>query len=121
MTHPLQSLIAAPLANATKINTPGGKRPAPRVSKQDFADDIGPKVSAKELRERKAKAASEKLSKLFDYYAGTDLTAEKVAEHMGLYRQEQTGLDETTGKPILTRVLDVKRAADQLAWRRMPA
>jgi hypothetical protein len=118
MTHPLQTLIDAPLANATKINVPAGKRSAPRSPKVEYGDEIGcPKVSAKELRERKEKAVAEKRAKLFDYYAVTGLTAEKVAEHMGLYRQEQTGVDDK-GKPILVRVLDVKLAEDQLAWRR---
>jgi hypothetical protein len=63
------------------------------------------------------KAAAEKLDKLFDYYAASNLTAEKVAERMGLYRQEQNGVDEA-GKPVFVRVLDVKRADEQLSWRR---
>lgn len=121
MTHPLQSLIDAPLADATKTNVPGGKRPASRGSKAGHGDEIGfPKVSGKELRERKAKAAEEKLNKLFDYYATTDMSAARVAEHMGLYRQQQNGTDDK-GRPTFERVLDVKQAAEQLAWRRKSA
>lgn len=121
MTHPLQSLIDAPLADATKKNVPSGKRATPRGSKSGHGDEIGfPKVSGKELRERKAKAAAEKLGKLFDYYAATDMPAERVAEHMGLYRQEQAGTD-AKGKPTFSRVLDVKRAEEQLSWRRAQA
>jgi hypothetical protein len=36
---------------------------------------------------------------------------------LGLYRQQQTGVDDK-GKPIFERVLDVARAEAQLAWRR---
>jgi hypothetical protein len=117
----LQSLIDAPLANATKINLPGGKSPAPRPKKSDATDDIGgPKLTMKQVRERKDRAAAERLSKLFDYYATTDLTAEKIAEHLGLYRNTQTGTDKD-GKPIISRVLDVERAEQQIAWRRKSA
>jgi hypothetical protein len=113
----MKAMIDAPLADAVKINLPAGKRPAPR-SRVEHGDDIGcPKVSARELQERRKRAAQEKLDKLFDYYAGTKLDASKVAEHMGLYRQEQTGTDDK-GKPVFTKVLDVERASVQLEWRR---
>jgi hypothetical protein len=116
----LKSLIDAPLANAAKLNIPGGRAPAPRARKADLGDDIGcPKLTGKQLREIKAKAQADKLNKLFDYYASTELSAETVAEHMGLYRNTQTGIED--GKPIMTRVLDVERAAEQLAWRRKAA
>lgn len=119
MKHPLQSYIDAPLADACKINLPQGRRSAPRAKKADYSDDIGcPKISGKELRERKVKAEADKLSSLFDYYyAKTDLDAERVAKHLALYRQTQTGTDDK-GKPVFTRVLDVERAEQQLAWRR---
>lgn len=121
MTHPLQSLIDAPLADAAKINLPAGRRSAPRGKKEVYGDEIGcPKVSAKELRERREGAALAKLNTLFDYYATTALTAEQVATHMGLYRREQVGEDDT-GKPKFERVLDVKLAEQQLAWRRQKA
>lgn len=116
--HPLQSLIDAPLADPIKIFSPGGKRPAPRSPKIEYADDIGvPKLTSKQVRERKDKAAAQKLDALLTYYAGTDLPAEKIAEHLGLYRQEQTGVDDK-GKPTFARVLDVKRVEREMAWRR---
>lgn len=119
--NPLQPLIDAPLANALKVNTPAGRRSTPRAKKPEYQDEIGcPKASAKELRERKAKADLAKLETLFDYYAGTNLTSEKIAEHMGLYRNEQTGVSDD-GKPIMTRVLDVGRAEAEIAWRRKAA
>lgn len=114
----MKALIDAPLADACKINLPAGKRSARRAQKIDYGDDIGcPKLSRKEIAARNAKAADNKLSSLFDYYATTDLSARRVAEHLGLYRKEQTGTDEA-GKPVFSRVLDVKRAEGELAWRR---
>jgi hypothetical protein len=114
----MQALIDAPLANAAKINIPAGRRSSPRAKKLEYDDGIGcPKVSPKELRERKDKAASAKLDALFDYYATTELSPERVAQHMGLYRNIETGIDDK-GRPAFTRVLDVELATAQLAWRR---
>ena len=113
----MRSLIEAPLADPARIYAPGGKRPAARGPKVEY-DDIGcPKISSKEMAARKKRVANDKLEALYAYYATTDLTAEKIAEHMGLYRQEQTGVGEDK-KPIFTRVLDVERVEKQLAWRR---
>lgn len=121
ITPEMQALIDAPLADATKINLPAGRRTAKRVKNPEFQDEIGcPKATAKELRERRQRAADDKLGKLFDYYASTSLTPEKVAEHMGLYRNEETGVDDK-GKPTFTRVLDVRKAKEQLEWRRRKA
>lgn len=121
MKHPLQALIDAPLANACKLNLPAGRAPAPRAKKADYGDDIGcPKVGARELRERKKKAEQQKLDALFDYYAATELSAKRVAEHMGLYRQEQVGVDDN-GKALFKRVPDIERAHAQLSWRRKAA
>jgi hypothetical protein len=119
MKHPLQSLIDAPLADAVKINLPAGRRPAPRAKKPEYGDELGcPKLTGKEIRQRKEKTAAAKLDALFDYYAGTDLTPEKVTAHLGLYRNEQTGVVD--GKPTFKQVPDVERVAAQLAWRRNP-
>jgi hypothetical protein len=121
ITPEMQALIDAPLADATKVNLPAGRRSAPRAKKAEYADEIGcPKLKTSEVRARKQKAEDEKLGKLFDYYAGTDLTAEKIAEHMGLYRNDETGVDDK-GKPTFTRVLDVRRAQEQIEWRRRKA
>lgn len=113
----MQALIDAPLADPWKIHLPEGRRPLPRGSR-DGGDSIEcPKLSGKELSDRKTKATSEKLGKLFDYYAATDLDAKRVAEHMGLYRQVQIGVDDK-GKPTFERSLNVEEAEAQLAWRR---
>jgi hypothetical protein len=118
MDERMKALIDAPLADPAKIHLPDGKRVIRRGPRYQEHDSIGaPKVSREELTRRKEKAAAEKLDKLFDYYAASNLTAEKVAERMGLYRQEQNGVDEA-GKPVFVRVLDVKRADEQLSWRR---
>jgi hypothetical protein len=116
--HPLQSLIDAPLANATKINLPEGRRPATRAPKPEYVDEIGvPKLTGKQVREHKEKGRSAKLEALYDYYAGTDLPVERITEHLGLYRNEQSGVDEN-GKPIMVRVLDTKLVGQQIEWRR---
>ena len=116
--HPLQRLIDAPLADACKINPPAGKRPNPRAKKPEYyGGPDGQALSPRQLRERKKKAEAAKLEALFDYHASTDLEPRRVAEHLGLYRQEQTGTD-INGKPTFSRVLDVERVEEQLAWRR---
>lgn len=106
----MKSLVEAPLANATKINLPQGRKPAPR------SDGGGPE-QRRFAADRRAAGVSSKRSALFDYYATTDTPADRVAEHLGLYRKEQTGSDDK-GKPIFSRVLDVKLAETQLAARR---
>lgn len=117
----LRQLIDAPLANATRINLPAGKRAPVRAVKAEETDDIGcQKLTPKQVRERKGKATSAKLETLFDYYAGTNLSDAKIAEHMGLYRNEQNGVDKV-GKPIMVRVLDVKLVEQQMAFRRKAA
>lgn len=118
--HPLQSLIDAPLANATKINLPMGRRAAPRVKAEPRQPRPGDLTPA-QVRERKAKALSDKQEKLLDYYATTSIPAERVAEHIGLYRVVQIGVDEETHKPITERVLDVQQVESALAWRRKSA
>lgn len=117
-THPLQSLIDAPLADPIKIYSPGGKRPTPRSPKPEYADDIGcPKLTSKQVRERKDRAANDRLEALLDYYAGTDLPCDKIAAHLNLYTQEQIGVDDK-GKPVFARILDVRRVEREMAWRR---
>lgn len=118
MDERMKALIAAPLADPSKIFLPEGKRRISRGPRPQYEDGIeAPKVSGKELAERRSKAAWKKLEALYDYYAGTNLTAERIAEHMGVYRQEQTGVDDK-GKPVFVRVLDVKTVEAQIAWRR---
>lgn len=124
MDPKLQALIDAPLANPLRLNIPGGKEnlpPRPRASKEQSLSPAERKargiLTAKEARERKAADDAKRLGKLFDYYAGTDIPAATVAAHMGLFKTVETG-EVVEGKPVTERVLDVERAAAQLAWRR---
>jgi hypothetical protein len=115
----LQSLIDAPLADPLKLAIHGEPRKIKRGPRVRENDDIGaPKLTRAQLDERKDKARWDKLDKLYAYYAGTDLSIERIAEHMGIYRQEQTGVDEKTGKPIFVRKLDLKDVEANIEWRR---
>lgn len=114
----MKALIDAPLADPVKIYLPEGKRRVSRGPSPQYEDGIeSPKLTGKQIAERRTKAAGKKLEALYDYYAATNLTVERIAEHMGVYRQDQTGVDDK-GKPILVRVLDVKTVEEQIAWRR---
>jgi hypothetical protein len=117
----LQALIDAPLADPAKLAIHGEARKISRGPRLREHDGIrAPKLTREQLAERKGKQLSAKLNKLLDYYATTDLPAEKITEHLGLYRQVQVGVSDD-GKPVIERVLDVKTVEGQLAWRRKAA
>jgi hypothetical protein len=107
----MKSLIDAPLANASKLNLPQGRQSARgrRVARDPVADA--------EVRARKAAALNAKVSTLLDYYASADTPAERVAEHVGYFRKEQSGVNKR-GKAVFINVPDVERAERELAWRR---
>lgn len=112
----LKALIDAPLADPAKLYLPQGKRTAKRF-KPEYHDDIGcPKLTGKQVRERKETEAKGKLASVLDYYATTEIPFAKIAELAGLYRIDQTGIDEDK-KPILERVLDVERARKEMLCR----
>lgn len=113
--HALQNLIDAPLSDACKINLPKGRRATPRAN-IEYGEEIGAKLTKSEVATRRKSSADAKLAKLFDYYAGTDLSAERVAEHMGVHKQVQVGTE--FGKPVYERVPDVEKVERELAWRR---
>ena len=117
MDEYLRKLATGPLADPLKLNLPQGKLPAKRAPKEQREPMPGD-LTTRQVRERHKRQAEAKLASLFDYYAGTDLTPEAVARHMGLYIKQQCGVDEETGKPIYESILDVGRAAEQLKWRR---
>lgn len=71
MDEYLRKLANAPLADPLKIHLPEGKRPATRAPKQIHQPREGD-LTAAQIRERKAKEHTAKLSALFDYYATTD-------------------------------------------------
>ena len=116
MSDDLRALIDAPLANPAKINLPAGRRSAPRVKMERPPPRPGDLTPA-QVRERKAKALSAKQELLLDYYATTEIPASRIADHVGLFHQVQTGTDKQ-GKPIYTREPDVKRVEAALKWRR---
>ena len=108
----VRALIDAPLASATKINLPKGRKPstAPRADP----------ALAKAARERRDATITAKQEQLLDYYATTTVPAERVAEHVGFLHQVQTGTTDK-GKPIFRRVADVGRTEAALKFRRAAA
>lgn len=117
----LKKLRDAPLADPANIYLPQGKRVMKRGPRDKYhSDDMPPKLTRAQLDERKQADLGAKLNSLLDYYAGTDLPPERVAEHLGIYRNEQDGTDDK-GKPKFKRVLDVERVKAQLDWRRSKA
>jgi hypothetical protein len=123
MDPKMRALVEAPLADPSRIYLPEGRGTVRRARPpSDISDetDGGLRLSRSKVAQMKERQAAEKLTKLFDYYAATDLSPERVAEHLGLYRSIQTGTDEK-GRPTFDRILDVERAAAQLEWRRKRA
>lgn len=119
MNPEIKKLVEAPLADPLKINIPGGRDalpPRPRQPKEQRYPAPGD-LTPKQVRERKALDEQAKREKLYDYYATTDLPAERVAEHVGVYRLEEDGTDDA-GKVKYKRVLDVAKVEAALAWRR---
>ena len=116
MDPKLKALVDAPLANPLAINLPEGRRPAPRdnsPARQHRPGDLTPD----QLRAKRANEANAKLATLYDYYAGTEVPPERVAEHLGVYRTEEDGTDDK-GQVKYKRVLDVEKVRSELAWRR---
>lgn len=77
-----------------------------------------PKLTKAELREREAKDLEGKQGQLLDYYATTELPVERVAHHVGFYKQVEVGRTEDTDEPIYERQLDLERTEAALKWRR---
>lgn len=91
----LQYFASLPLDNGARANRvwlPMGKLPPRRgARKVETAEIPGvPKLTGKELRERKKSADEKKLAQLFAYYAGTSLTAQQVADHVGVSLERAT-------------------------------
>jgi hypothetical protein len=116
MDEYLRKLVEAPLADPARIYSPGGKRTIKRAPKAECSDMGITKLTDKQARERREKAANDKLSSVLDYYAKTSIPFERIAELAGLYRQVQTGVDDA-GKPVFGRVLDVERARKEMLCR----
>lgn len=119
MDDELKALAAAPYCKTIgKINLPKGRLPAKREVAPEAPPGTG--ISRDEVKQRRVQAHTAKQEKLLDYYAGTDIPAERIAEHVGIYRTEEykpEGWEE--GDRLATRkVLDVERTEASLKWRR---
>lgn len=118
MDPKLKALVDAPLANPLAINIPGGRDalpPKPREVKPAEQHRPGDLTKA-QLAERKRDEEYQKLSTLFDYYSTTNIPAERVAQHVGVYRMVEIGSED--GKPVYERQLDVERVRQELDFRR---
>lgn len=124
MDPELEKLRNAPLANALRINIPGGREalpPKPREKKEHMSaaeKEARGYLTTAQLRERKEQALAAKHAELYDYYAGTKLPAARVAEYMGVYRLEEDGTEEDGTTLKFKRVLDVGKVRTELSWRR---
>lgn len=113
----VKALAAAPYCKSIgKINLPAGRKPVTRERIQTVPRPGD--LTTAEVKERKAKAISAKQTALLDYYATVDVPAERVAQHVGLYRLVEVGIDEASRKPIYERQLDVAKAERELVGRR---
>jgi hypothetical protein len=115
MDPKLKALADAPLANPLAINLPEGRRSQPREVAPAQEHRPGD-LTKTQLAERKRDEEYAKLSKLFDYYATTDIPVERVAAHVGVYRMVEVGSED--GKPVYERQLDIERVRQELDFRR---
>ena len=83
MNDMLRQLVDAPLADPLKINLPLGRQPAPRQARPAYTPAPGD-LTPREVKERRAKAVSDKVRSVLDYYAGTQVPVERIAQHTGL-------------------------------------
>jgi len=115
MDEELKKLAEAPLANACKLNLPKGRLPPKREEPQDL-----PREPRAAIKARHEAAHTAKKNQLLDYYATVDVPAERVAEHVGLWRKEEYKPDgwKEGDRLAVRKVLDVERAAAELKWRR---
>jgi hypothetical protein len=122
MDPKLKALVDAPLADPLRLNIPGGRDalpPKPREKREHLSPTEKKErgyLTGKQLAQRKHDEAYKKLSTLFDYYSTTDIPAERVAEHCGVYRLVEVGSED--GKPVYERQLDVERVRQELDFRR---
>ena len=80
-----KDLVDLPLADALKIYVhPGEKPKVKRGPRAQYTDEIGEKLSRKQVDEMREAQRDAKYAKLFDYYAGTDVPFERVAQHLKL-------------------------------------
>lgn len=84
MTHDLQHLLDSPIntaERASKIWLPMGKT-APK--RRDDSELLASRANAQAGRVRQRADLDRKRGQLFDYYAGTEVPVDRVAEHLGI-------------------------------------
>jgi hypothetical protein len=95
----MQALIDAPLADPLKLYVPAGKRVIRRGPRHAYHDGIdAPKLTAKQLQDRKEGVYGEKLAAVLDYYASTSIPIERVAENTGLSIEKATYAMQRRGR-----------------------
>ena len=101
MDKEMQALIDAPLADPLKLYLPKGTRPAKLGPRYRTVDNIdAPKLTRKQIEERKVEAFSAKLCTILDYYAGTDIPIDRVAAHTGLTIEQATQAMTRRGRAL---------------------
>jgi len=79
-----KDLVDLPLADPLKLYVYPGERPKlKRGPRAQYTDEIGEKLSRRQVDEMKIDAKSKKVNALWDYYATTQVPFERVAEHTG--------------------------------------
>ena len=97
----LKALADAPLADPLAINIPLGRRTAKRGPRHQYYDGIdAPRATRKELEDRRTESYSKKLCAVLDYYAGTTVPIERIAEHTNLTVEKATAAMVRRGREI---------------------
>lgn len=97
----LQSMIDAPLADPLNLNVPLGKRVMKRGPRAQYYDGIdAPRLKQSELQKRREDQFSAKLCAVLDYYAGSTVPIERIAEHTKLTIEQATAAMERRGRKI---------------------
>lgn len=97
----LQKLIDAPLADPLNLNVPLGKRVIKQGPRARYYDGIdAPRLKQSELQARREDAFSKKLCAVLDYYAGSAVPIERVAEHTRLSIEQATDAMRRRGRMV---------------------
>ena len=109
----LQALIDSPIdtaERANKIFLPEGRKTAPRTGKIKTTPAPGD-LTPGQVRAKHEKEQAGKLSAVLDYYAGSSVTVERVAEHTKLSVVDAASAMERRGRSI-PHVVAAKRMGD---------
>lgn len=101
MDKQMRTLVDAPLADPLKLNVIGERRVIKRGPRAKYYDGVdAPRITRKELDERRQEQFSKKLCAVLDYYAGSQVPIERVAEHTGLSIEDAAAAMERRGRTI---------------------